>query len=148
MELDNFILEEYNEYSKIHSEVMNILCSDVATKKYLGNLKYAVSRINLRKIDDNCNAFYIAFYNDEPIGYISLTNIDGYFQVSSSILPEFRGQHFAALLLEEFSEKVFEVYNYINKIDLVIDAKNIGSIKSAELADYKLEDNKYSRRRV
>lgn len=148
MKLDNFVLEKYSEYDDIHNEVLNNLGSDNATKKYLGDLRYAIFRIEQRKQEYDCNAFYIAFYNDYPIGYISLTNIKYSFQISSAILPKYRGQHFAALLLQEFSEKVFETYSYIDKLDLVIENKNIGSIKSAELAGYEKEGNAYSQRRM
>lgn len=148
MELDNFILEEFSANNALHNEVLNITCSDSSSKKYLGNLKYTIERINQRKEENRCNAFYIAFYNGEPIGHISLTNIDNSYQISISILPKYRKQHLAALLTQEFSEKIFEVYDHIDKLDLVIDNNNIGSIKSALLAGYTKENNIYTQRRM
>lgn len=148
MKLDNFILEEYNRFDNVHNEVLNTLYKDENAKKYLGNIMYLIERINQRKEEDKCNAFYIAFYNDEPVGHISLTKIEDSYQVSISILPNYRKQHMAALLTQEFSEKIFEKYPYIDKLDAIIDRKNIGSIKSALLAGYEEENNIYSQKRV
>lgn len=148
IELENFILEEYNKNSNEHIEVISNLNKDQNVKKYLGNINYSIERINERKKENKYNKAFISYYNNYPVGYISLSYIGSEFQISYGILNEYRKQNLAALLLEEFSEYLLENYQDIEELILKIKEDNIGSIKVAELADYYKESNeKYKRNR-
>lgn len=136
IKLDNFILEKLDLSYKDHQDVINSLTVDKNTQKYLGDLLYSFKRIELRHMENPLNAAYIAYYNDYPIGYISLSYMKNSYQLSIGILPAYRGQNMAALLTDEFSEYLFDNYKEINDISLEINTKNIGSIKSAILASY------------
>lgn len=148
IELENFILEEYNKNNNEHTEVIYNLNKDQNVKKYLGNINYSIERISERKKENKYNKAFIPYYNNYPVGYISLSYINSEFQISYGILNEYRKQNLAALLLEEFSEYLLENYQDIEELILKIKEDNIGSIKVAELADYYKESNeKYSRNR-
>lgn len=113
LKLDNFDLYEYND-SQEHQEVIGrIEASD--PNNYLGSIKYAIKRINQRKIENPNNFVFIAYYNDYPIGYISLTYVDNEYQVSAGTLKEFRRQNLSSLLLEEFSERILD-YKKVSKM--------------------------------
>lgn len=139
MELDNFILKEFQNFNNEHINIINELKVNEEIKKYLGNLDFMINAINKRKIENICNNIFIAYYNDYPIGIITLTYFDDTYQISYGILNKFRKQNLASLLLQEFSEKVFEIYD-IEKLVLKINSDNIGSQKVALLAGYEKEN--------
>ena len=131
MILDNFRLEDYNAFKYEHKCVVEEL-----TCKYLGDLNLLLK--NIKEDNDNniYGAFYIAYYNDYPIGMISISNNGGKYFISAGILKEYRGYHMAALLLDEFTEKAFDCYEKIDYIYLSIDEKNYASINTAMLVGY------------
>ena len=137
MELDNFKLGLYNKYNVTHSCVME----DVFD---LRGTKYLSSYDNFLRFFSKCsedtgyvNVLYIAVYNDRPVGFISLVHKDFGYEVISGMLPRERGQRLGALLLQEFSEKIFEKYDSIDKLFLKIDEKNLSAIKTALLVGFK-----------
>ena len=137
MILDNFMLEEFSEFNMEHTLVIEELGC-----KYLGDLKLLLKNIK----DDNENgiygAMYIAYYNDYPVGMISInTGSSGKYYISAGILKKYRGYHLAALLLDEFTEKVFDSHDEINDIYLLIDEKNYPSQNTAKLVGYNQIDN-------
>lgn len=136
MELDNFFLAEYNKQNIDHQNIVNNLGNDYDAKTYLGNLNYHIDRINQRKEDNPCNHAYIAYYDDIPVGFISIYLEDEMYQISYGIVKEKRGEYLAALLLQEFSEEMFEEYPEIDTLTLLINNLNTGSKKTANLAGY------------
>ncbi len=146
--LDNFQLEEFNRENNEHREVLEKLNKDQGVKRYLGDINYSIERINKRYCENRFNKAFIPYYNEYPIGYISLSYIDDEYQISCGILNEFRKENLASLLLEEFSDYLLNNYEEIDKLTAKIESDNIGSIKAASLASYSEEDrNKYIRRR-
>lgn len=139
MKLDNFHLEEYDMTSSIHKTVVIELENDRDGKYYLGNLEYQIEEINKLRENDIINQAYIAFYNEEAVGYISLSHKENRYEISYGIRPKYRGEHLGALLLQEFSEKVFEDNNKINELTLMICNQNTSSKKTASLAGYRKE---------
>ena len=140
MELDNFRLEDYNPYDFNHKSVIVQLENDASATRYLGDLNLFYKNI----LDDQEEGYfahlYIAYYNDYPIGFISINVNDNKYFIASGLLKEFRGYHLAALLLQEFSDKVFELRNDINDLYLSINEKNFASRKTAELVGYTQEN--------
>lgn len=149
VKLDNFILEDYNETNPEHKKTIAELNSDVEGRMYLGNLKLTVECLQVLKEQSQLNHTFIAYYNGEPIGFILITDNCDY-EICYGIRPKYRGEYFGALLLLEFSEKMFEDFEEIKELKLYIDENNIGSIKTAKLAGYEEEneDNFYSMRRM
>lgn len=146
--LDNFILEEYDQNNREHREVISHLGKDQGVKKYLGNINYSIEKINFRKNENFHNGAFIPYYNDYPIGYLSLSYIHDEYQISYGILSEFRKQNLASLLLEEFSDYLLSNDLEIDQLILKIEQDNIGSRKVADLAGYTPNSTtKYSRKR-
>lgn len=133
LKLDNFILEEYN-YN--HNNILNQLQIDQNTKKYLGDLKFTITMIKKRNIENNINKAYIAYYNNYPIGFITVSYMEESYQISYAILPEYRKQNLGSLLLQEFSEALFQKYSNIDELVLKIKDDNIGSKNVARLAGF------------
>ena len=64
-------------------------------------------------------------------------------------MPKSIGEHLGALLLQEFSEKMYEIYPEIDKLTLVISEVNEHSQDAATLARYTQENNtRYTQRRI
>ena len=140
MELDNFFLAEY-DFQNVDHRTVALEIENADKEHYLGDLEYHIARINQRREDNRCNHAYIAYYNDYPVGFISIfTEADSY-QISYGIRPEKRGEYLGALLLQEFSEKMFEVYPEIDKLILVIKNPNEYSKKTADLVGYTQDDS-------
>lgn len=148
MKLDNFILEEYNENKAEHKKTISEISSDGDSRMYLGDLKTFVDFFKNLKNQSLLNILFIAYYNREPIGFITISDIGDY-EICYGLRPKCRGEYLGSLLLQEFSEKVFERYENIDELKLFIDELNISSKKTAELAGYQENDNdSYSMRRM
>ncbi len=146
IKLDNFYLEEFNKDNLEHLEVIRQLNKDQNSKKYLGDIFYAIKKIDLRKENyiDKFNHAFIAYYNSYPVGYISLSYIEEDYQISCGILNQYRKQHLASLLISEFSDYLLNSNYDINKIIAVIDKENTASKMAANLAGYSEDDNTYN----
>lgn len=141
MNLDNFYLAKYDNGNIDHKTVVVELYNDRNAKQYLGDLEYQVQMIQKRREEDIHNTAYIAYYAEDPVGYISFTYKDDSYQISYGIRPKFRGEHLGALLLQEFSEKMFEVYPEVDTLTLMIHNLNTGSKKTASLAGFTQENS-------
>ncbi len=149
LELENFFLLEFDFQNETHHNVLNKIESTKEGKHFLGNINYAITKINQRKEKTPYNIAYIVYYLDDPMGYISLTYFDNAYQISYGITPEYRGQYLGSLLLMEFSDKLFELFPEIEKLTLKINDLNIGSIKLAEKVGYEKQDKEtYTQRRM
>ena len=133
MELDSFILEKYDSSRKLHQEIVTSLMQS-QNNEYLGNIYYMIESIYKRKANDfrHLNEVFIAYYNDYPIGLISITYLNERQEISIGILEKYRHQYLGSLLTFEFMEKIFELYPDINELYGVIDGKNINSQKMAK----------------
>lgn len=128
--------------------VIDELNKDQNTKKFLGNVNYTIERTMDRRIDNPYNIPFIPYYNNYPVGYISLVYIHDEYQVIMGILGQFRKQNLGALLLEKFSDYFLFHYSDIDSLHLKIEEDNIGSRKVANLVGYHQDSStKYSRKR-
>lgn len=148
LKLDNFDLIKFDFNNEEHNLVIRKLC-DKNKSNYLGDLFYSIALIRKRQEENYYNEAYIAYYNDYPIGFISLSYKNSAYEISYGILKEYRNQHLGTLLLDEFSEVLFNNYEDINNLTLVINKNNIASIKLANMASYESDtkDN-YTRHRM
>lgn len=130
MELDSFILEKYDSSRKLHQEIVTSLMQS-QNSEYLGNIHYMIESIYKRKTNDfrHLNEVFIAYYNDYPIGLISITYLNERQEISIGILEKYRHQYLGSLLTFEFMEKIFELYPDINELYEVVDDKNSNSQK-------------------
>ena len=148
MKLEHFLLKLYNKEDNIHNQIIDKIQKDDLNNEYLGNIYSMINKIEKRKEDDFLhNNTYIVYYNDKPIGYISLTHNNDDYEIIAGLIPEERNKHLGSLLLKEFTHSIFNEYKRIDKLTLKIDDKNIGSIKSALNVGYIKENNKYINRR-
>lgn len=151
MELDNFYLEKYTTDDYNHRTTIIELENDKDARLYLGNLENWILRMQEKEEIGFRNNAYIAYYKDnpEPIGFISLTKNTERYEISYGIRPKYRGEHLAALLLQEFSETVFNTYSEINELTLNINNLNTPSKKTADLVGFEKETStRHVQRRV
>lgn len=143
MELDNFFLAGYDFQNDDHRMIVMELEEDDKKNgtNYIKDLEYHFAMINHRREDNRCNQAYIAYYNDYPVGFIAITKKDDIYEISYGIRPEKRGEYLGAMLLQEFSEKMFEVYPEIDKLTLIVNDLNTPSKKTADLVGYSLDDS-------
>lgn len=150
MQLDNFYLEKYDSTIPIHKTVIIELCNDRNSSPFLGDLEHHILEVNKRKKEtfDLENIVYIAFYDYNPVGFISLTHQSERYEIAYGITPKFRGYHLGSLLLMEFSERIFMEFDKINELTLMISKQNTSSKKTALLAGFdKVSSAKYVQRR-
>ena len=149
MELDNFFLAEYDPRNIDHKTVIIKLENADLKDKYLGNLEYHIEKTNKRREYNRCNHAYISYYDDIPIGFISIYTENDSYQISYGIIPERRQEYLGALLLQEFSEKMYEVYPEIGNLTLTIKPNNEASRKLAKLVGFERQNTvKYTQRRM
>lgn len=149
MELDNFFLAEYDPRNIDHKTVIIKLENADRKDKNLGDLEYHIEKINKRREYNRCNHAYISYYDDIPIGFISIYTENDSYQISYGIIPERRQEYLGALLLQEFSEKMYEVYPEIGNLTLTIKLNNEASRKLAKLVGFERQNTvKYTQRRM
>lgn len=149
LELEHFKLKYFNNYDEIHKTVIVELFNDRAGKMFLGDLMYANAMIERRKEEDYRNCAYIAYRNNDAVAYISLSIKDNSYQISCGVRPKYRGMHIATVLLEDFTNKIFEKYDDINELTLIINNLNTGSQRVALNVGYeKVNSVKYVKKRT
>ena len=128
---------KYKSNNINHKSVIVKLVNDPISMRYLGDLSYLITYLsNVNELD----GFYVVNYNDEDIGIITLSKLDDKYFVTYGLIPEYRGNHLASVLLNEFSSKIFEDNEDINELYLSINKQNIASRKTASSAGY-LKEN-------
>ena len=148
MKLDNFKLEEYNETNFEHKTTIIEISNDAYGRTFLGDLELHIMCVNKRKEESLLNYAFIAYYNDKPVGFISITE-NGNYEITYGIRPKYRGEYMGALLLQEFSEKIFEQFKDVNELKLFINNLNTASRKTALIAGYEKKNGiTYSQRRM
>ena len=146
--LDNFVLEDYDEFDYNHKCTIMELSNDIDARNYLYDVKWKMDAVKRRSEDNPLNLAYVAFYNDYPIGIITLSYINREYYISYGILPEYRKQYLASLLLQEFSEYLFTTYPEIDALNLSIVEKNTGSVHTAKRVGYeRITNPRYSMKR-
>lgn len=139
MKLDNFELKEYDYNNLDIREAIVKLNNDKQVRKFMGYLNLYIDYINKSKND--MNKLYFAYYNDYIIGFISIYLVEDKYEISYAILPEYRNEYLASLLLQEFSEELFSQHKDLDCIYLQINQENIGSKKVAELVGYQKDSS-------
>lgn len=142
--LNNFILQEYNYNNIDHRSVVIEFTNDKESSKYLGDLFYSIEEINKRKNNNNINFAFVVYRKNIPVGYISIITKESIYEISYGIIPRYRSNGLGTLLLQEFSDYLFHKYTYIDQLSLIIAKDNIISKKTAISAGYYQENkNKY-----
>ena len=119
IKLKTFTLQEYNPDDIDHKSTMISLFNDKDTNTFMGNVEDFGK--NILKAKDGYSNMYIAYKDDNPIGLVSLYFLDSKYEVCYAILPEYRQQGLASLLLGEYTDYIFnntnieDLYLYINK---------------------------------
>jgi len=143
LELDNFMLYEYNDSAEHRYVIEQIESTD--PNKFLGDIRLHIVMINKRKEENPLNCAYIAYYkglepiDDYPVGFMGLSYLDGCYQISGGTMPQFRKQNLSSLLLQEFSEKIIEITG--EEVVIKVDPNNIASQKVAGLVGYEQTNN-------
>ena len=130
LKLASFLLEEYDESIIDHKIVAIKLDNE---NSFLGCVTRHIEKLNENKLKNDCA--YVAYYNDTPIGFISIRALKENYEIRYGILPEYRNQHLGTLLLKEFSNKMFENPN-ISELNIFINSANIASRKLALQVGY------------
>jgi predicted transcriptional regulator len=141
IELDNFILETYNNNDIDHRTTAIELCNDANGKKFLGDVLASIEWVFKKRESNHRNNAYVAFYDNEPVGFASLSINEDSYEISIGIRPKYRKEYMGALLTQEFSEKILEMYADVNKVTAIINNLNTGSKKMATMAGF-IQENK------
>ena len=137
MKLDNFELVKFNQFNIEHEYIMNCIF-DKRGSKYLSDYKSFMEFFSKCSEDVMfVNVLYLVLYNKRFVGFISLVHQRFGYEVISGMMPNERGKKLGALLLQEFSEEVFEKYPSIDRLHLKIHPTNMSAIKTAQLVGYR-----------
>lgn len=146
IKLQNFILEKYQFGNVEHKSQVIKLGNDPLVRKYIGDLDLVLDKIiNDKGLRNKVDAFYVINYGREDYHYpIGITFVNKYergeeenIYLSYALLEEYRKQNLGSMFLEQFAEKLLELYPNHNKIYGSINQTNIASKKTAELAGFK-----------
>ena len=122
--LKDFELENYHTYNDFHNEIINRLSCDDGVKKYLGNLEYLITKIQQRYQENFVDTLYLVYKENKPIGIVTVCLRDEKYEIDCGILPEYRQKYYATILLNEFTEYLFNKYQRLDKVYLQIDGAN------------------------
>lgn len=143
LNLPSFNLEEYDPQNILHHSIIIELANELSVQKAFYDLENYIN--NIINSEDKINKVYIAFEQEDPIGFISISKIASTYQISYAILRYLRRKKKATTLLNEFTKMIFDTEPDIEKIVLFINKINTGSIVVAKSAGYIQENQtKYS----
>lgn len=140
MELEHFILEEYNPSNYYHKSTVILLGNDEKVWQYLGDMDIMIEEIKNKSLENPYDRFYVVYQKGEiePFGIIAFTFFkhDNTYSIMYGILPNYRGKKLSSVLLTEFTEYIFNQYQEIEEISLQINKRNIISMKTALHSGY------------
>ena len=136
IELNTFILYEYDENNEEHNKTWDTLLKDPNFILFLGN----DFGTNIKKATDEYSNIYIVYKEGIPIGMSSLYYLDNKYEVCYAIIPEYRSKGLATLLLDEFTNYIFNNTS-INDLYLYINDDNNKSIRVANKCGYNKTNN-------
>lgn len=134
IELEHFLLVPYMNLSN-QNEFLKELQYDADVEKYLGNIDYLLTKINMRYNENFIDKAYIIYMDDIARGLLTISYKDEKLELACAILSKYRNMGIASNLLRELTPKVFEMYN-VDDIYLYIDSNNTASIASAKKGGY------------
>lgn len=142
--LDNFNLHPVNPELDFENEFYKELISDKGINRYLGEI-FNLYIITKKRYEDNFfDSFFFIEYNGNLIGINIFNKKDDGIYISSGILKKYRGNHLAAVLLDDCVDYLLINYPDCNIINLEIEEDNIASIKTATLVGFEKEEAKYT----
>ena len=139
MKLDNFELEYFDNNNFEHKKLLVELNNDHDFFEFMGSVNLFLDYTIKHGKENGIDEFFVVKYNNEVIGLITINLIDDKYEISYAILPQYRHEYLASLLLQEFSEEIFNKYSYVDKIYLQISQKNMGSRKVASIVGFQKE---------
>lgn len=139
--LQHFNLESYNEQDDNHAKIIKLLNDDEETYEFFFEINYMAFNYSEFKSSNAGNEFYVAFYDEVPIGVLSSLVLQGENHLGVAIIPSMRGLNLSSMLLKEFSEHLFLKNPNVNNVYVQIHPQNIGSIKNALKAGFQYEED-------
>ena len=141
MKLDNFTLEEYEEFNIEHKTTMVNLMNDPAVNRFIGNLDYFIEHTKVRRENNGIDSIYIVKKAGTSIGFISLNIFSDKYEMSIAILPEYRHQYLGTMLVTDFTDYLFRNNEDINEIYVEINPSNVNSIKMVDNSGFKKDNS-------
>lgn len=158
MNLEHFILKEYDFYNEVHVNLKNNLINSEGSELVSKDISnYIVRNYHLHQQDEITNT-YVVVYDNEMIGlafvnYHPEEEIRGELlpeeiEIGAGLLPEYRGKHLGSNLEKELSDALLEMYPEFAIVVARIESSNTRSIKSAIRAGFEhIKDDEYHYRR-
>ncbi|MCH5167332.1 MAG: GNAT family N-acetyltransferase [Erysipelotrichales bacterium] len=131
-----FNIEEYDPTNIDHKSTLVSLSNDYDFM-YIGDLFCIEEEFRIAKEKGEKDTLNIAFIADIPVGMIGFNILEGKFYLLYAVLPEFRGNHYAARIALEYAKYLFTQYPDIDSIYASINKENHASMKSIEKAGFK-----------
>lgn len=141
IDLNIFRLEVFNKDKETHLECIEELNCDKEVEKYLGNLFYMIDRINLRRKENLIDQIYVVYFQNQIIGFISISILEDEPYISYALLDQYRGESLGSLLLLNFTTYLQDYYHFV-KIYMQIDKENERSKAIAKFLGYEHEKGK------
>lgn len=103
---------------------------------------------NEKHSEENSSNYFVCFKDDLPIGLCNIYPTDSLCEISCSydVLPEFQGKGFGTKILQGIITHITSLnLKYLKKITLLIDTRNIASIKVAKKSGFSIVEELYAR---
>ena len=147
--LNTFLLEEYNSTNSEHRAVTRLMEEDARVRRYIyKDMEEFINHLLEKKneFNDPYINWYVAYLKREepiPVGMIGLDYRDNKYFVDYCILPKARGENIGLTLAQQYSYYLVDDLG-LDKVYGVIDASNKASITNAERIGYKkIDDTTY-----
>lgn len=141
IKMDNLVITEYCSQDKRKIRFIKDISEDQLIRNYISNYIYDQLEASEGENDIRIGHSYIIEDKRKLIGFIRLAFLDsnGVLQLHYGVHPDHRKNHYGSKILTESSKYIFKRFLNVNKIELYIKQFNIGSIKCAENANFKME---------
>ena len=146
--IENFKLVSYDKKNDEHYQLISALKHDPLFNKYFGPFF-------MKKMDDilissdelEIGKIYIVEEHNITIGIVRLYAYHeaGFIELQIAVKPSLRNHNYGSRIIKELTTYLFN--NGIKCVSLDIDKRNIASIKCALNNGFKLENDKYRKRR-
>lgn len=130
IELDDFILESFDENNMMHRYISVLLDNDDDFHDYVGETQYLVDSARLKEEKGLNDRVYIVKNNDDYLGIVGLITLDGKPYLTIGIIPERQGLHFGKNIMREYIEYLFRVYSEYSEVYVSVHPKNKRSINN------------------
>lgn len=148
IKLDSFELIEYDRTLEEHKQYAAYFESDKDYGEYMEPFWSLEYSIDYARKNGRYSNVYFAFKGNILVGMIGTIWVSDYPELVIGILKEHRGHHYSRVLIEEYTNYLFDTYKEYERIYAYIEKSNIHSKENVLAAGFtSLNEFQYVKKR-